>query len=213
MPKAPSSKAQAKPALTKRKLPSKAAKKGSGDAASTTSNPFSPSSGDPTSFSLDLDKGLVLQIILAKLEANKTCDWYEMSQRFKAEGEVGVDKDGVEGGTAGKGKGKGGARGKGKGKKRDGELSGTDLHDLYHNKILPALKNGRALWVEDEKGGDRRVSTASTSTTASSTAGASKAIAGMRVGESCKEEGTKPRIKQRLSWGGEEDELDTSDDG
>ncbi|TYJ57142.1 hypothetical protein B9479_002056 [Cryptococcus floricola] len=206
MPKAPSSKAQAKPALTQRKLPSKAAKKGSGDASPTPSSPSS--SGDPTSFSLDLDKELVMKIILAKLEANKTCDWYQMSQRLKAEGEVGLDREDLGDGVTGQGKGKGRGRGKGK-QKGKRELSGTDLHDLYHNKILPALKNGRALWVEDGEGCDRRASTSSTS--ASSTAGVSKAISGLGLRVNTKNE-TKPKTKQRLSRGDEEDELDSSDD-
>lgn len=59
-----------------------------------------------------LSKSLVLDIILAKLEYTKGCDWYELSQRLAGE-KAGKDNTKAKGGRK--------------------ELSGSDLHDLYHN--------------------------------------------------------------------------------
>ncbi|RSH78312.1 uncharacterized protein EHS24_002781 [Apiotrichum porosum] len=97
-----------------------------------------------------LDKNLVCRIILAKLDESKTCDWYALSQKLAAEdGGNGVKTGIITKAGTGKG-GKGNAKGKnGKnGKNSNNALSGSDLHDLYHNKILPGLRAGRALWRE-----------------------------------------------------------------
>lgn len=53
-----------------------------------------------------LDKHLVLQIVIAKLEASKTCDWFILSR------EVGKKVGGKKGKEA---------------------WTGTELHDLYHS--------------------------------------------------------------------------------
>jgi hypothetical protein len=80
-----------------------------------------------------LDKSLVLRILLAKLQASKTCDWYELSLKLNAEDDGGGGKE------AAGGKGSGGKGGKAakdkveKGKGKKGGISGADLHDLYHN--------------------------------------------------------------------------------
>lgn len=58
--------------------------------------------------SLHLNKDLVLQIALAKFQSSKTCDWYTLSQRLNQ------DEKQVWG-------------------KKKMEVTGTELHDLYHN--------------------------------------------------------------------------------
>ncbi|WVO21937.1 uncharacterized protein IAS62_003257 [Cryptococcus decagattii] len=75
--------------------------------------------------SLHLNKDLVLQIALAKFQSSKTCDWYTLSQRLNQ------DEKQVWG-------------------KKKMEVTGTELHDLYHNRILPVLKSGFALWSNDQ---------------------------------------------------------------
>jgi hypothetical protein len=103
-----------------------------------------------------LDKALVLQILVTKLEASRTCDWYGLALSLADTGAGGEAKAKTKGkGANGNGGGKGG------GKKSEG-LRGTELHDMYHNvnfvgrtvslpqNILPGLKAGRALWAEDE---------------------------------------------------------------
>ncbi|CAK9786940.1 hypothetical protein CC85DRAFT_319557 [Cutaneotrichosporon oleaginosum] len=69
-------------------------------------------------------KSLVLQMLLTKLEASKTADWHALSLRL----------------SPSSGNSKTEAKG----------LSGSDLHELYHNFVLPGLKAGRALWEEGE---------------------------------------------------------------
>jgi hypothetical protein len=77
---------------------------------------------------LGLDKKLVLRILLAKLEGSKSCDWHELSLALA--GQAGGDTTfGVKGG-AGKGRGKKATEEKAKEAKA---ISGTQLHDLYHN--------------------------------------------------------------------------------
>lgn len=103
----------------------------------------------PPSPSALLDKALVLQIVLAKLEACKTCDWHELSMKL---GKYNIAGSGVGQGGRGKKRGKGGKGKKkaSKGKKGDlgdeaGEdetagspetgvgMSGTELYEMYHN--------------------------------------------------------------------------------
>ncbi|WVR05114.1 hypothetical protein IAU60_002126 [Kwoniella sp. DSM 27419] len=76
-----------------------------------------------------LDKDLVLKIILAKLEASKTCDWFVLSQRL----DVPVP-----------------AHAESKGSKGEEKMSGNELRELYLHRILPALKAGKALWADDD---------------------------------------------------------------
>ncbi|KAK4688234.1 hypothetical protein P7C73_g1877, partial [Tremellales sp. Uapishka_1] len=91
-----------------------------------------------------LSKPLVLKIVLAKLEASQTCDWFKLSEVLNQ----GAAVFRAEGGETG---GKSSGRGKRKNKSKDGEkeYTGMELHELYHNQILPALKSGKALWNED----------------------------------------------------------------
>lgn len=93
---------KAEPSLPKSKLQTKARK--SRQPSSSSEDPSSPKP-DP---SLDLNKDLVLQIVLAKLESSKTCDWYTLSQRLNQDGKQGLGK-------------------------KKGEITGTELHNLYHN--------------------------------------------------------------------------------
>ena len=67
-----------------------------------------------------LNKAFVLQIVLAKLEASKSFDWFTLAQKFGEE----------EGGTSPKGKKKG---------KEGSVWSGAELHDLYHYVSSPSL--------------------------------------------------------------------------
>lgn len=84
--------------------------------------------------SLDLDKDLVHQIVLAKLQSSKTCDWYALSQKLNQDGK------------------------RGSGKKK--EITGTELHDM-DKRILPALKSGIILWNDGNN--ERRHVSASSS--------------------------------------------------
>ena len=61
---------------------------------------------------LQLDKSLVLKIIVAKLEATKTADWHALSVSL----------------AASEGKTKGGKK-----KAAAGEMTGTQIHSMYHN--------------------------------------------------------------------------------
>ncbi|BEJ14362.1 hypothetical protein CspHIS471_0401290 [Cutaneotrichosporon sp. HIS471] len=71
-----------------------------------------------------ISKSLVLQMLLVKLADSKTCDWHALSLRL--------------------------APPKSKRGKVKAGISGSDLHELYHNFILPGLKAGRPLWREGE---------------------------------------------------------------
>ncbi|KAK8869883.1 hypothetical protein IAR55_000451 [Kwoniella newhampshirensis] len=110
--------------------------------------PVEPSSPRPGSNSdtatddltLNLDKDLVLKIIIAKLEASKTCDWHELSKTIGKIGH-GVEKKAVSS-KGGKGK---------KSSEEESGFSGTELHELYHHTILPALRDGRALWQDSSE--------------------------------------------------------------
>ncbi|EAL22493.1 hypothetical protein CNBB3710 [Cryptococcus deneoformans B-3501A] len=125
---------KAKPSLAKPKLQTKAKKsrQSSSSSADMSLLPLSPK----CDASLDLTKDLVLQIVLAKLQSSKTCDWYALSQKLNKD-----EKRGWE--------------------KKKGEITGTELHDLYHNRILPALKSGIALWSDGNN--ERRHVSASSS--------------------------------------------------
>lgn len=127
----------------------------------------SPSlSSSDTPPALTLDKHLVLQIILAKLESSKSCDWHELS--LKLSGTSGHAENEAKGGK------KGTIKAKGKGRKEVAQgLTGTELREMYHNvcrwafqktdkgcgtgglaanvtqSILPSLRTGRALWTDD----------------------------------------------------------------
>ncbi|OCF38494.1 hypothetical protein I317_07736 [Kwoniella heveanensis CBS 569] len=86
-----------------------------------------------------LDKQLVLSVILAKLEASKECDWHALSEKINAHAKP------VAKASAGAKKGKSTKSND----ESEGRLNGSELYELYHSKILPALKAGRALWIED----------------------------------------------------------------
>ncbi|WVQ78023.1 hypothetical protein IAT38_000104 [Cryptococcus sp. DSM 104549] len=131
------------------------------DAPVAADAPDSPGAGTALPTTAALDKDLVLRIILAKLEASKTCDWYELSLKLAEEGELSPGRAVCK--AAGKGRGKGQEKLGKKGRKSEEALSGAELFDLYHNRILPALKAGRPLWREDEP---RQISGSSTGSAA-----------------------------------------------
>ncbi|WVF72278.1 hypothetical protein IAT40_007090 [Kwoniella sp. CBS 6097] len=87
-----------------------------------------------------LDKQLVLAIIVAKLEASKECDWHALSQKIAASYKTGSSGGGKKGGSKGK---------NGKAEEGEGKINGTELYELYHTEILPALKHDKALWIAD----------------------------------------------------------------
>ncbi|OXC69823.1 hypothetical protein AYX13_01590 [Cryptococcus neoformans] len=97
---------RAKPSLAKPRLQTKAktSRQPSSSSADMSLLPSSPKHDA----SLDLDKDLVHQIVLAKLQSSKTCDWHALSQKLNQDGK------------------------RGSGKKK--EITGTELHDLYHNE-------------------------------------------------------------------------------
>lgn len=65
-----------------------------------------------------LDRALALDILVAKLEATKTCDWYALSQRLAAAAKEREEEE----------------KAKRKAEKvKVKVLSGSELHDLYHN--------------------------------------------------------------------------------
>ncbi|BEI83528.1 hypothetical protein CcaverHIS002_0401320 [Cutaneotrichosporon cavernicola] len=88
---------------------------------SSTNKPPPPVKGPKTR---TISKSLVLQMLLVKLADSKTCDWHALSLRL--------------------------APPKSKRGKVKAGISGSDLHELYHNFILPGLKAGRPLWREGE---------------------------------------------------------------
>lgn len=96
---------RAKPSLAKPRLQTKA-KTSRQPSSSSADMSLLPSSPKHDAL-LDLDKDLVHQIVLAKLQSSKTCDWYALSQKLNQDGK------------------------RGWGKKK--EITGTELHDLYHN--------------------------------------------------------------------------------
>lgn len=114
----PAKKAKTEPKGTRK---TKSAAKAAATAATTDDAADDEAAAAPSTQGVMLDKGLVLRIIIAKLEASKTCDWFELSRNLAAEAPAD---------TPGKAKGKAG------GKKKDKEgkpgLSGSELHDLYH---------------------------------------------------------------------------------
>ncbi|KIR58666.1 hypothetical protein I314_05505 [Cryptococcus bacillisporus CA1873] len=127
---------KAEPSLHKPKLQTKA-RKPRQPSSSSEDTSLLPSSLKRDA-SLHLNKDLVLQIVLAKLESSKTCDWYTLSQRLDQDGKQVWGKKKVE-------------------------ITGTELHDLYHNRILPALKSGLALWSNDNN--ERHISASSSGST------------------------------------------------
>lgn len=120
-----------------------------------------------------MNKDLVRQIVLAKLESSKTCDWYTLSQILNQDGKQ------VWG-------------------KKKGEITGTKLHDLYHNvsrgllwkfssydmdkRILPALKSGLALWSNDNN--ERHISASSSASTVYPAEGTIRSSSEGKVGSS-----------------------------
>ncbi|RSH91277.1 hypothetical protein EHS25_009576 [Saitozyma podzolica] len=138
MPRSPAAKPkQFKPSkpTTYSRLPAKSSKH--------YAKPTPPPSSSTTPPALTLDKHLVLQIILAKLESSKSCDWHELS--LKLSGTSGYAKEGAKGGK------KGAIKAKAREKKDVAAqgLSGTELREMYHDIILPSLRSGRALWTDD----------------------------------------------------------------
>lgn len=81
----------------------------------------SPSSDSPDLVpdlpAIAYDKKLILKMIVAKLEATKNCDWYELS--------VQLGKEGLGGEI-------GGAK-KGRKSQQKGKVTGDDLYELYHH--------------------------------------------------------------------------------
>jgi len=126
-----------KPTTTTKARSSAAPKPKSTKSSTKARKALSPSptpSLDSPPAALGLDKALVLRIILAKLEASKTCDWYELSLK--------LNKD-ADGGKAGDAKGKDKAKGRKKGSDDEHKgrgLSGSELYDLYHYVSLLPFK-------------------------------------------------------------------------
>jgi hypothetical protein len=75
------------------------------------------------------DKDLILRMIIAKLESNKTCDWYELAIQLNEDGFGGVL------GSAKKAK-----RGK---KMSEDKVTGDELHELYHHVSHLSVLAGR----------------------------------------------------------------------
>jgi hypothetical protein len=122
MPRSPAAKPkQFKPSkpTTYSRLPAKSSKH--------DAKPTPPPSSSTTPPALTLDKHLVLQIILAKLESSKSCDWHELS--LKLSGTSGYAKEGAKGGK------KGAIKAKAREKKDVAAqgLSGTELREMYHD--------------------------------------------------------------------------------
>ncbi|GFZ46204.1 hypothetical protein JCM24511_04451 [Saitozyma sp. JCM 24511] len=129
---------------TNSRLPARSSKPHDKPAPPSASASDSPSpSSNTTPSAWTLEKHLVLQIVLAKLESSKSCDWHELS--LKLSGTSGRAEDEAKGGKKGTIK----ARGKEKKDVTAQGLSGTELREMYHNIILPSLRAGRALWTED----------------------------------------------------------------
>ncbi|WWD15841.1 hypothetical protein CI109_100265 [Kwoniella shandongensis] len=136
---------------------------------------------------LNVDKELVLKIIVAKLEASKSCDWHELSKKIGKFGTGGI----VSKGKIAKGK---------KGVDEEGGLSGTELHDLYHNTILPALRNGRALWRDSPEPLSKSTSLASPeATTPTSPAEEEEDDMGLDSGEETQVIKSRPRRKSAVN--------------
>ncbi|WVN85264.1 uncharacterized protein L203_100409 [Cryptococcus depauperatus CBS 7841] len=87
------------------------------------------------------NKALFFQVILAKLATSKTADWYLLSLELKEQGMRGMGKR--------------------------SEITGSDLWDIYHYDILPALKSNHTPWSESGHT-IRHVSTTSSHSTAPS---------------------------------------------
>lgn len=99
-------------------------------------SPSSKSLSDKPKPRRKLDRALALEILIAKLESTKTCDWYALSQRLAAP-EKEREKE---------------EKAKRKVEKSKKELSGSELHDLYHNVSFAApfkLTTGRSPGSEE----------------------------------------------------------------
>lgn len=85
-----------------------------------------------------LDKAFVLRLVIAKLEASKSCDWHELAQKLSG------GRKGDDSATT-----KGAKRGKAPTAEREekgvgSEWTGTELHDMYHNV---SYQRAMARWV------------------------------------------------------------------
>ncbi|KAH8079699.1 hypothetical protein HD553DRAFT_362915 [Filobasidium floriforme] len=106
----------------------------------------------PVLYQSGITNDLYHRIMIKTLEhaLSKNMDWHKMSQEILADEEAsGIVMDKLT-----KSPKKGRAKGKGRGKaedvdpeKKGKELTGTELHDHFHNTIFPGLKSGVPIWL------------------------------------------------------------------
>ncbi|ORY33751.1 hypothetical protein BCR39DRAFT_556978 [Naematelia encephala] len=87
-------------------------------------------------------KEIIIEILLAKLDSSKTFDWHDLSQRLAPKEQSHTDMKRKNRSRKGDSNSK-----KQKETHLDSRWTGTQLHDMYHYEIIPALRAGRVPWV------------------------------------------------------------------